>query len=216
MPNQFANPANPDIQRKTTAEEIWLDTDGKMDILVAGVGRGGMRPPPAKWRFAPMLQDFPSSRSGSVYQSSVHTVCGRQCRPIALRRPVALAIRANASVLPSIRGSQAVTTISRYRSPNRRRVGERVSTQPTRERSWLPHRRPCDPDHRKRYQSQTLGQRWMRAKRLIILRAHNPWPSRLGRSCPTSGPVQIDSLASLVSTGTRGQSYPTGTEKCPS
>jgi len=43
MPQQFKNPANPQVYRETTAEEIWADTEGRIDFLIADVGTGGWR-----------------------------------------------------------------------------------------------------------------------------------------------------------------------------
>jgi len=88
MPQQFKNPANPEIHRKTTAEEIWRDTDGVVDIVVSGVGTGGTitgvgealksRKPevrmiavePAK---SPVIMQY---RAGDKLQPGKHTIQG--------------------------------------------------------------------------------------------------------------------------------------------
>ena len=88
MPQQFKNPANPEIHRQTTAEEIWRDTDGQIDILVAGVGTGGtitgvsevikQRKPDFK-AIAVEPANSPvitQSRSGESIQPGKHTIQG--------------------------------------------------------------------------------------------------------------------------------------------
>jgi cysteine synthase A len=88
MPQQFANPANPDIHRKTTAEEIWNDTDGRVDIVIAGVGTGGTLTgvgevlkahKPGLQMIAVEPEDSPvigQSRSGQDLQPGPHKIQG--------------------------------------------------------------------------------------------------------------------------------------------
>lgn len=88
VPQQFNNPANPEVHRKTTAEEIWRDTDGKVDLFVAGVGTGGTitgvsevlkeRKPELK-SFAVEPANSPvitQTRNGEALQPGKHTIQG--------------------------------------------------------------------------------------------------------------------------------------------
>ena len=82
MPDQFSNPANPEIHRKTTAEEIWRDTDGKVDIFISGVGTGGTitgvsevlkKRKPSFWSVAVEPSDSPVLSGG---QAGPHKIQG--------------------------------------------------------------------------------------------------------------------------------------------
>lgn len=77
MPQQFQNPANPQIHRETTAEEIWADTDGQVDILVAGVGTGGTITGVAEV----LKQRKPSFRTVAVEPKSSPVMSGGQPGP---------------------------------------------------------------------------------------------------------------------------------------
>jgi cysteine synthase len=88
MPQQFKNPANPEIHRQTTAEEIWCDTEGKIDILVSGVGTGGTitgvsevikARRPSMWTVAVEPTKSPvisQARSGQPLQPGRHSIQG--------------------------------------------------------------------------------------------------------------------------------------------
>ena len=88
MPQQFKNPANPEIHRRTTAEEIWRDTQGAVDIVVSGVGTGGTitgvgealksRKPEVKMVAVEPLNSpvITQRRSGKPLQPGKHTIQG--------------------------------------------------------------------------------------------------------------------------------------------
>ena len=70
IPQQFENPSNPEIHRQTTAQELWDDTDGAIDILVAGVGTGGPLPVAAKSFGQRSLISKPLLSNPAILQSS--------------------------------------------------------------------------------------------------------------------------------------------------
>src|ERR1041385_4827720 len=77
IPQQFENPANPQIHRETTAEEIWRDTDGKVDVVISGVGTGGTITGVGQVLKArkPSVRMIRSEEHTSELQSRLHLVC---------------------------------------------------------------------------------------------------------------------------------------------
>ncbi len=81
MPQQFENPANPKIHRETTAEEIWRDTDGQVDVLIAGVGTGGTLTGVAEV----LKQRKPSFRAIAVEPVTSAVLSGGQAGPTKIQ-----------------------------------------------------------------------------------------------------------------------------------
>jgi len=135
MPQQFANPANPEIHRRTTAEEIWTDTDGAVDILVCGVGTGG-----TLTGVGQVLKE----RKPTVQVVAVEPP--RRCSRVGRRAPIRSRASAQASC-PRTSTAASMTRSSRWRTttrwpPREPRLGRRGCW------SASPRGRRCGPPSR--------------------------------------------------------------------
>ena len=145
MPQQFSNPANPEIHRRTTAEEIWRDTDGEVGAFVAGVGTGGT--------ITGVGQDAEGARArGAGRRGRAGGLAGALRR----RRPGPHKIQGiGAGFVPEVLDRAVIDEIVSVE--RRGRAGDRARWSPSARASW-PGSRPA-PTSRRRSRSRR-GRRW--------------------------------------------------------
>jgi cysteine synthase len=118
IPQQFENPANPEIHRRTTAEEIWRDTDGQADILVAGVGTGG-----TITGIGEVLKDRkPSFRCVAVEPDASPVLSGGQKGPHPIQG-------IGAGFIPSVLNRQIIDEIIRVRNEDAFTTARRMAKE---------------------------------------------------------------------------------------
>ena len=118
MPQQFKNPANPEIHRTATAEEIWRDTDGEVDILVAGVGTGGTITGVAH----ALKQRKPSFRAVAVEPANSPVLSGGQPGPHTIQG-------IGAGFMPDVLDAGAIDEVVTVADEDARVMGRRLARE---------------------------------------------------------------------------------------
>jgi len=118
MPQQFKNPANPEIHRRATAQEIWRDTDGEVDILVAGVGTGGTITGVAH----ALKQRKPSFRAVAVEPANSPVLSGGQPGPHTIQG-------IGAGFMPDVLDAAAIDEVVTVADEDARVMGRRLARE---------------------------------------------------------------------------------------